>query len=173
MIYFSSDHHFFHKNIIKYENRPFQNLDEMHEYYIQEWNDTVKSNDTIYYLGDLTCNQNNLLEIKHLISKLNGHIHFIRGNHDHKKIHQCNLASVQDYKCIKINGQNIVLFHYPIASWRKMGNGSWHLFGHCHGNYQNLGKSLDVGIDNVGRIISFDEVKEIMDKKEIVKVDHH
>jgi len=50
------------------------------------------------------------------------------------------------------NGQHpqaLVLCHYPLARWDRSHYGSWHLHGHCHGNYHALdGFIFDVGVDN-------------------------
>lgn len=54
MIYFTADLHFKHDNIIKHCNRPFQSVEEMDNQLLDNWNKTVKSNDEIYILGDLT-----------------------------------------------------------------------------------------------------------------------
>ena len=53
MIFFTSDHHFYHTNIIKYCQRPFQSVEEMNEVMVERWNAVVGKNDTVYYLGDL------------------------------------------------------------------------------------------------------------------------
>ena len=50
------------------------------------------------------------------------------------------------------------------------------LFGHCHSNYKDVkGKSMDVGIDCHPEFkpFSYWEIKELLDKKEQVVVDHH
>lgn len=50
----TSDLHFGHKNIIKYENRPFKDIEEMDKAIIELWNKTVKKDDKIYILGDFS-----------------------------------------------------------------------------------------------------------------------
>ena len=54
MIYFTSDLHFGHKNIISHTGRPFSAAEEMDEALIRNWNRTVQPNDEVYILGDLT-----------------------------------------------------------------------------------------------------------------------
>lgn len=53
MIYFTADTHFGHENIIRFCNRPFPDLETMNETLIENWNQRVCSNDTIYIIGDL------------------------------------------------------------------------------------------------------------------------
>ena len=56
MIYLTSDLHFNHMNILKYEpeSRPFSSIEEMNEVIIQNWNEVVKISDTVYVLGDMS-----------------------------------------------------------------------------------------------------------------------
>ena len=84
MIYFISDTHFYHSNIIKYCDRPFKDTNEMNETIINNWNSIVKNNDTIYHLGDFCLSTND--EIKSIFNKLNGNKILIRGNHDRKSV---------------------------------------------------------------------------------------
>jgi len=60
-VWFISDTHFFHANILKFVGNdgkriraPFQSLDEMHDYMIEKWNSKVKPGDKVYHLGDVT-----------------------------------------------------------------------------------------------------------------------
>ena len=79
--YITSDQHFFHKNIIDYENRPYSSVEEMNEDLITKWNSVVTDEDTVFCLGDFALsNKDNIIEIG---NRLNGHKVLIKGNHDH------------------------------------------------------------------------------------------
>ena len=54
MIFVTSDLHFGHANVIKFDNRPFQNVEEMDRALIALWNETVSKRDTVYILGDFS-----------------------------------------------------------------------------------------------------------------------
>lgn len=183
MIHFSSDLHFFHKNIIQYSNRPFSSVEEMNDKLIENWNAVVKPADTIYSLGDfsfanylLTCN---------VLSQLHGEHHMILGNHDKtiienqtKLVSSGLVKSIQYYKEIKHEGHFIVLFHYGQRVWNKSHHGSIMLYGHSHGSLPPFGKSVDVGVDSKEitseyRPVSIDEVIKYMAKKDAPVVDHH
>ena len=47
-VWFVSDTHFDHENIIKYCNRPFADVNEMNETLIKNWNNVVKPNDIVF-----------------------------------------------------------------------------------------------------------------------------
>lgn len=79
-----SDTHFGHLNIIKYESRPFKNTDEMETEIIKNWNETVTEYDEVFHLGDFAFLGKE--KIKELVSKLNGKIHLVLGNHDNKPV---------------------------------------------------------------------------------------
>ena len=80
MIWFVSDTHFGHKNILKYTKRPFSSVEEMDEILIANWNNRVKEEDEVYHLGDVAlCSPNKLRKI---LDRLKGKIYLIRGNQD-------------------------------------------------------------------------------------------
>lgn len=159
MDYITSDLHVFHKNILKFnpDTRPFNDTTEMREYLVKHWNDTVNPEDTIYHLGDISFGSPE--KTTEFLCRLNGNKIFIKGNHDTPQIVKVlrSFGSVYDYKEIKHNGEHIVLMHYPIHHWNRQHHGSLHFFGHCHGSFKGIGKSIDVGYDAHGRILSIDE----------------
>jgi len=159
--WFGSDLHFFHENILKFEKDSrgrFSNADEMNEYFVSSWNSLVKPEDNVFYLGDVRFSTNRIEQ------RLNGIKHLILGNHDHTII-ESDWDSVQFYKEIKIDGQLIVLMHYPIASWNRAEHGSIHLHGHMHGGPKNhqtgntrplvtkKARRMDVGYDATGSVL--------------------
>lgn len=119
MIWLTSDCHFNHQNILKFEpeSRPFETIEEMNEAIIHNWNSKVQPDDEIYVLGDFFMGQ--LTGIKDILERLNGTIHLIRGNHDQKnriKIYQEFGIDVQDIAYLTYKGRFFILCHFPIAS---------------------------------------------------------
>ena len=80
MIYFTSDLHFYHKNINKYAKRPLDSVEEMNEKLIKNWNNRIKSEDEVYILGDFTMKGTEYAA--DILSKLKGKKYLIKGNHD-------------------------------------------------------------------------------------------
>lgn len=86
MIYFTSDTHFYHKNVVDYCNRPYRTADghpdikAMNEDLINRWNAVVGPEDTVFHLGDFAFGgPGKCVAIR---QALNGHIFLIKGNHD-------------------------------------------------------------------------------------------
>lgn len=128
MIYFIADTHFNHENIIEYCQRPFENADQMNEYIIQRWNETVKKEDTVYHLGDVGFGTTE--ELKVLVGKLNGNKILIKGNHDLKRGTKewKNIGFCEVYRK-KLILENLVLTHEPIHDLKE---GQINVFGHIH-----------------------------------------
>ncbi len=186
-IFFASDMHFGHANVINHDGRPFNDVEEMNERLIENWNHKVSKTDMVFYLGDLSFGKFEFT--KNIVDQLNGKIHFILGNHDNEKdIHKLGrFESVSDYVNLSVldednprKWQEIMMMHYPILSWDKSHHGSWSLHGHCHQSlvtgmpeyYKR--RVLDMGCNGWEyEPVSYQEVKEIMLTRLIGKVDHH
>lgn len=81
--WFTADLHFFHKNVIQYCNRPFNNIDQMNKKLIENYNLFVKEEDTCYFLGDLAMlGSSQIIKLTNIINKMNGKKILILGNHD-------------------------------------------------------------------------------------------
>ena len=186
--WFTSDTHAYHKNICRgvsswenSETRDFQNEFLMTEQMIQNINDNVKWNDTLYHLGDWSfAGFDNIKKFRDQINCRN--IHLILGNHDHHIDRNKNdirsiFSSVNQFISItKICGQKMSLCHFPLEIWDKHHHGTWMLHGHCHGSLPiSERKVLDVGIDchNEFRPFHFDEIESIMKDRVIDLIDHH
>lgn len=168
MIYFTSDLHFNHNNIIAHCNRPFQSVDHMNSILIQNWNQKVNNTDDIYILGDFTMEDADTAH--RFFSVLNGRKYLIRGNHDkftkYFEQYAGDVIWIKDYHVLKYQKRKFVLFHYPILEWENYGKDSIHLYGHIHNNLQSLERakvlnknSYNVGVDVNGYApISIDEV---------------
>lgn len=81
-IWFTSDTHFGHKNIISFCDRPFSSVEELDEVLIQNWNSVVKQGDLVYHLGDVFMGPNNQDKHHYTMGRLNGSKRLIVGNHD-------------------------------------------------------------------------------------------
>jgi calcineurin-like phosphoesterase family protein len=95
-IFFTSDLHWFHDNIIKedYDNRPFDNMDHMIQTMIENWNNVVKPNDIVFNLGDFILSKSGKIpKVHEYLSQLNGHQILVKGNHDSSK----TLTPIQHY----------------------------------------------------------------------------
>lgn len=181
-VWFTSDTHFSHYNIIKYCDRPYKNIQDMNDNIIKSWNSVVGKNDIVFHLGDFGFAS--ISTLQSIRNQLNGKIYLIRGNHDWKTINRCNehiFDGVYQQLTIQVDGQRIYLNHYPYLCfsgsnrWGK--NSVWELFGHVHSkpNMKGTDKSrlvmlyptqYDVGVDNNDyRPISFNEVKEKINKQ--------
>ena len=165
MIYFISDTHFGHRNIVRY--RPFNDIEEMDNTLINNWNSTVHENDEVYILGDFIYKSDK--HCSYYLRQLAGKKHFIVGNHDNKWM-ACggnlsdyfvsidNLKEIQDDK-----GRYLALCHYPLMEWRgsayaihdKDKGNNFLIHGHLHHqkniSYEfiknNIPCALNAGVD--------------------------
>ncbi|MGB1241923.1 MAG: metallophosphoesterase [Chitinophagales bacterium] len=173
-IFFTSDHHFGHKKILGFSNRPFADVDEMNEEMIKRWNEKVSPEDEVYHLGDVgLCSVGKLRKI---LNRLNGKIYLIKGNHE-KSAEACHARFewVKDYHELVVKDEEhergeqlIVLFHYAMRVWNVSHWGAYHLYGHSHGALPDdpTMRSFDIGVDcHDFYPLSYEEVKAIMKTK--------
>ena len=134
MNYYISDLHFGHSNVIRFDKRPFANVDEMDLKMIELWNMKVSPTDNVYIIGDICCR--NSKPPHWYLAQLTGHKHLVLGNHDIVvlKDKHCEqfLESINQMELISDDGKNIFLCHYPICDWYKARHGSWLIYGHIH-----------------------------------------
>ena len=156
-IFFTSDLHFFHKNILEYcPSRGCQSVEKMNEKLILNWNKKIKPHSSVFVLGDVLFG--NSEERISLLHQLNGIKYLIPGNHDLqvlKKQSFCGLWQkiLPELTHLRLFNYFLVLCHFPIASWLFQERNSIHLHGHCHGMLKwdsslRYSQRLDVGVDN-------------------------
>lgn len=181
-IFFTSDTHFHHTNILRFCNRSFKTVQEMDEELIKRWNEKVGPDDIVYHLGDFAWGGSEVWNS--IIPRLNGHIHLIVGNHDEKNLRQGYMhyfESVEYQQHIYVEGKSIYLNHYPFLTFGGVYRGKescWQLFGHVHTQKGSSGKDkgrlqylfptqYDVGVDNNDYApVSFAEVKVIIEEQQ-------
>lgn len=164
-IFFTSDTHFSHKNVIEFCNRPFSSITEMNEKIIENWNSVVTNDSLVFHLGDFAFSSN----WHQFLDKLNGNVCLILGNHDirdwRNSLEGLFTAVFREFD-LMIDGQKIILSHYPLFCWQgcnKTAGAVWNLHGHIHSgpfrgdnvdqdisryNQYKLPNQYDCGVDN-------------------------
>lgn len=174
-MWFTSDLHLNHENILKYcpeRGNLWSSVNEMNQSIIDRWNSVVKPKQLIYCLGDICFYNTDIL------NKLNGKIILIKGNHDRKEIINCGrFEAVVPYLEIKLDKKLITMCHYKMEVWRNSHyNNSYHLYGHSHGTREGDSQCCDVGIDNpftnftpvsFPQILEFLKTQELRNEREI------
>lgn len=181
-VFFTSDWHLFHTNILKMNNRPFDDVEQMYQHILAQVDSELTDNDYLFILGDVLWGSQDT-KLKNLADRLHCKVCIVLGNHD--KQNQVSeeypdgrnfsyffSVSRADYITVhstlhNIN-QEIYLSHYPALTWPNKGRGSWHLHGHTHGNIDTFNSSnydlrVDVGLDaeiSQMKILSFEDIQE-------------
>lgn len=169
-IFLISDSHFGHKNIIKYCNRPFDNVEDMNSTLIKNWNSVVDNEDYVYHLGDFGLGTKN--ELIAIGNKLNGHKILVMGNHDHMSktaYKECGFDKVEKGPLrLRFDGDKIVylLSHYPISN---LEDNECNIFGHIHNQHNHLvqpPKTYCVSVERINYTpIEFEELLNNSDLK--------
>ena len=136
MNYYISDTHWSHANVIKFDNRPFNSIEEMDKALIDNWNSVVTDKDTVYILGDMFwCKGDEAIKI---LEQLKGRKRLIKGNHCriHDNKFKKHFEKITEYDEIDDNGRKVILCHYPILCFKNHFYGWYHLYGHVHNSFE-------------------------------------
>lgn len=170
-VWFSSDWHYGHANIVRgvseWEDksacRNFDTLEEHNETLVNNINKVVAKDDIIYMIGDFAFGgKQNIYELRSRINCNN--IHLILGNHDHHIRKNAKLldgkgneidchslfSSVNEVLYKKISGERFVLCHYSMRTWDNGHHGAIMLYGHSHGSlpdYSGIFQNVIKGVD--------------------------
>lgn len=185
MRWFTSDTHFGHQNIMKYEpkSRPFSNTDDMDEILIERWNSVVAPGDIVFHLGDVAMGK--IAESLPKLARCNGKKILIPGNHDrvfsdiregmrkrfepeYRKVFEGGILPEQSTLELA-DGTTVMMCHFPYegdshgadryAALRPYDTGLPLIHGHVHGQWKTKGRQFNVGVDPNGlRPVSEDEV---------------
>lgn len=190
MIFFTSDLHFWHANVIKYCGRPYSSVEEMNEAMVTNWNAVVGPDDEVYCLGDFSLA---IRPVELYSRRLNGRKYLVPGNHDWchsynkksrkpgalaemKKLYESHGWTIlPEQTTFSIPGAaNVLLCHLPYnypdewpndkyEKWRIKDEGRWLLCGHVHEKWKTKGKMINVGVDVWDmKPVSIDEVSKII-----------
>lgn len=182
-IFFTSDLHFGHRNILRFCGRPWDTVEEMNEGLINNWNSVVKENDIVFDLGDFAFASNSTW--KSILERLNGKHYLILGNHDVQRYPGDNIMKlfdrVEQQMIVKIDQRFVYLNHYPYlcygGAWKSPKSAVWQLFGHVHSSPISNGKDFDrlvnlfpfqydVGVDNNNYTpVSWEQIKKIINNQ--------
>lgn len=132
-IFFISDLHFDHENVIKYDKLPYSSAEEMNRSLIRKWNSVVSKNDVVWFLGDLHLGGRKCYDrIVSLVAQLNGIKHMVRGNHDRlKDIDYLQMGFKTVHARPIILKERFILSHAPLSTMNE-NSGFYYIFGHVH-----------------------------------------
>ena len=140
-IWFISDTHFFHENILKFTGsdgariRPaWSDVDEMNWAMVERWNSVVKPQDKVWHLGDVAFKTTQKAsELHALLQKLHGHKRMLAGNHDNLKSPAIlnNFEKIELWKGFKDEG--FTCSHIPLRL-DSLRDGAVNVHGHIHQN---------------------------------------
>lgn len=171
MEYFISDMHLGDSYQLRIQKRPFNSVEEMDRYIIDEWNKKVHSYDDVWIIGDMISHSKK--PFSWYLRQLNGYKHLIIGNHDYHLVQDEKargyFKSINNYKAFHLkNGKMVVLNHYPLAEWNGYYKNVYHIYGHIHSQKSasaiymaglEFALSADIVINNY-QPASFDELVE-------------
>jgi calcineurin-like phosphoesterase family protein len=181
-VWFTSDEHYGHRNIIRYSARPFGDLAEMHDELVRRHNGLVGPDDFVWHLGDFALDER---LVRQYLPRLNGRHGLVVGNHD--KCHPCHhghVAAVERYRRYgfaqvtrgfveKMGGRDVRVEHMPYRGdhsaeeryreHRPVDQGMPLLHGHVHEAWKTRDRMINCGVDVWGFFpVAFDQIAEIV-----------
>lgn len=169
-LWFTSDLHLGHENIIKYCDRPFRAVWEMNERLVANWNAVVAEEDDVWVLGDMCMGK--LEETLELVPHLRGHKHLVAGNHDRcwsgngdkhlrwiPRYEEAGFETIVEAAELILGGEICQVSHFPYAGagdhtsderyteYRPVDHGEWLLHGHIHEKWRIRDRMVNVGVD--------------------------
>ena len=163
-VFYTSDEHYGHRNIITYCNRPFRDTEEMTEELVRRHNAVVSANDLVYHLGDFALDER---LVEPTLKRLTGKHRLIVGNHDRchpcrggfKKARQRYIGYGFEDVLVRMSEPLFDAEHLPYAGsgdhvekeryaeWRPKNRGRWLLHGHIHTLWKVRDRMINVGVD--------------------------
>jgi calcineurin-like phosphoesterase family protein len=170
-LFVTSDEHYGHEKIIEYVNRPFSNAIECQEAMIKRHNEKVPDSPNMLtiHVGDMFWPTMDIWQAENILRRLHGKHAFIWGNHDklikNNPLLQSCFVWCQHMEILNFRKHKLTLCHYAMRVWESSHKGSWHVYGHSHGDLPGVGKSFDIGVDcNNFTPWSIEEIAARMDK---------
>ena len=143
MIWFTADNHFSHTNIIRFCDRPFQDVHTMNTEMVVRWNRIVNDEDDVFVLGDFRFREYGMATGE-ILRLLKGNIYLIRGNHDRNN----NVRTNIDEMVIEWWGKKILLIHDPAYAYDRADKYDLILCGHVHKHWKfRMPNIVNVGVD--------------------------
>lgn len=165
-IWFTSDQHYFHKNIISHCNRPFKDINKMHQSLIKNHNNYVENDDICYHIGDFTfLNNTSIQRVGNILGQLKGRNILILGNHDPDKPHTLvNMGFESVHTSLVLpEDTNFILCHDPACSIVDRDK-TW-IVGHVHDLFIAEKNCINVGVDIWDfKPVSLEMIREMLPK---------
>lgn len=165
-IWFISDTHFGHSNFLNFTDangekiRRFDNVDQMDDLMITNWNERIKPGDRVYHLGDVAMGGP---AVSKIMNKLHGSKRLIVGNHDIIKgdlvnyFHKISMWRVfREY--------DFVCSHVPLREDNMIT--TFNLHGHIHQNPSPSHRHMNLCVEHTSyRPLHLDEILSELSKR--------
>jgi calcineurin-like phosphoesterase family protein len=180
-----------------WKRRNFHSSEEHDNAIVNRWNNKATQDTIGFLLGDIVFGYGAHEELKKFLDRIQfKRLYLMPGNHQagwkqlfeeapenkYQAQHGGEVVFVPNYLEAYINGQPIVMSHYPILSWNGQGKGSWMLFSHVHGSLSNSelgrmylahGLNKEMSVEACPEPATYGEIKKEMEDKPMFSPDHH